>query len=183
MDPWTHYFLAPLLGGLACFAVLSLMLRTPLVGVFGDAPNHRTVHMVTIPRFGGLAILFSFLIFALFQFSGWLSTDKISVLPGLTLSAIFLALAGSWDDIRQIGFKAKFLLQFTLAGLLVFGLGHHFDTLSLFGFQFEMGGYGKVLSLIFLVGVMNAFNIIDGIDGLASGVSGFAFAAVALIAY
>ncbi len=180
------YFLAPLLGGMTCFALLSLFLRSPLVGIFGDAPNHRKVHVVTIPRFGGLALILSFLPVAMGLYSGWIFSDSAGstpVLPGLIVSAVFLAIAGSWDDIRQIGFKAKFLLQFALAGLLVFGLGYHFDTLSLFGLQFEMGGYGKLFSMVFLVAVMNAVNIIDGIDGLAAGVSACAFAAVALIAH
>jgi UDP-GlcNAc:undecaprenyl-phosphate GlcNAc-1-phosphate transferase len=55
--------------------------------------------------------------------------------------------------------------------------------LSLFGTTFSLGGMGIVISIFWLVGLMNAVNIIDGIDGLAASVALAGFAGVAALAF
>jgi UDP-GlcNAc:undecaprenyl-phosphate GlcNAc-1-phosphate transferase len=168
-----------------CAAFLRLMVRSPLARYFGDTPDHRKVHLHIIPRLGGLGMVLSFLvIFALRQFlpeAVWPRTaHPLSI--AVALVGIFMLGAGTLDDVRSLDFKLKFLFQFMMATAVVVVLGHKFETLAILNHRFVLHGFGPILSVFWIVAIMNAFNIIDGIDGLAGGVALCGFAAVAFIA-
>ncbi|MEO6096589.1 MAG: MraY family glycosyltransferase [Fibrobacteria bacterium] len=165
---------------------LWLILNSPVAKYFGDAPNHRKVHQYVIPRLGGLGMILGFLIILGLR----------SFVPGdfwprsgnyfsgaLLFVALFLAVTGTVDDVRPLNFKVKFLFQFVMASGIVFLLGHRFDNVSAFGHNFQLGSFGYLITVFWIVAVMNAFNIIDGIDGLAGAVAVCGFAAVAWMAY
>ncbi len=165
-------------------STIALLLRTPLRFHFGDAPDHRKVHQQIIPRLGGLGMILAF--FAVGILNHFLFKDALPLVSDrLTLTlgfvSLFLLATGSLDDIRPISFKTKFIFQFALSAAVVYYFGLHFDRLNLFGYTWELGYWGSVLSLFWIVGVMNAFNIIDGIDGLAGGVALCAFATLAIL--
>src|SRR5690606_18962256 len=101
----------------------------------------------------------------------------------LLFIALFLAAAGTLDDIYTLDFKPKFLLQFMMASGIVLVLGHQFGTFSLLGYQVDLDRVGPIATIFWIVAVMNAFNIIDGIDGLAGGVAVCGFAAAGFMAY
>ncbi len=178
--------IAPFSGFFLCSVALFLLLRSPLVRFFADAPDHRKVHLAVVPRFGGVAIILSFLALAASArfVPGYENFPALRrLLPSLAFSGFFLLAAGTLDDLRPVHFKVKFALQFALAGILVFALGNRFEAFSLLGHHFHLGGLGMVISLLWFVGLMNAFNMIDGIDGLAGGVALCGFTAVALVCY
>ncbi len=163
---------------------IALLLRSPLRYYFGDSPDHRKVHQQIIPRLGGLGIILALL--AVETVSHFLFSDAMPFASDrLTLVLLFLSLfliaSGSMDDIKPISFKLKFLFQFALAAVVVFYFGYDFERINLFGHTWELGVWGSILSLFWMVGVMNAFNIIDGIDGLAGGVALCAFATLAIL--
>jgi UDP-GlcNAc:undecaprenyl-phosphate/decaprenyl-phosphate GlcNAc-1-phosphate transferase len=165
---------------------LQLLVWSPIAKYFGDAPNHRKVHQTIVPRLGGLGIILAFMVvFCVRTFV----PDEVWPRSGnyfsgaLIFVALFLAVAGSLDDIRTLGFKSKFALQFTLATGVVVLLGHKFGTISLFGHMVQLEHFGPALTIFWMVAVMNAFNIIDGIDGLAGGVAICGFGAVGCMAY
>ena len=93
------------------------------------------------------------------------------VLGGATL--IFAL--GVYDDFRGADAKLKLVVQLTVAAGLYFG-GFRIGTLSLpFGGGWELPFWLSLpLTLLWIVGLTNAFNLIDGIDGLAAGASAFA---------
>jgi UDP-GlcNAc:undecaprenyl-phosphate GlcNAc-1-phosphate transferase len=162
------------------------LLRSPMVPLFGDKPDHRKVHQHVVPRLGGLGIILAFfLVFAL----RWQVPAEVWPRSGNQLSlallfiAVFLAGTGALDDIRNINFKVKFLFQFILAAGITVLLGHHFGRLSLFGHLLDLNRFGPMATVFWIVGVMNAFNIIDGIDGLAGGVAICGFVAAAVMSY
>jgi UDP-GlcNAc:undecaprenyl-phosphate/decaprenyl-phosphate GlcNAc-1-phosphate transferase len=165
---------------------LQLLVWSPIAKYFGDAPNHRKVHQTIVPRLGGLGIILAFMVvFCIRVFV----PDDVWPRSGnyfsgaLIFTALFLAFAGSLDDIRTLGFKSKFALQFTLATGVVVLLGHKFGTISIFGHMVQLAQFGPILTIFWMVAVMNAFNIIDGIDGLAGGVAICGFGAVGCMAY
>ena len=171
---------------LASAVSLSLLLRSPFAKFFGDAPNHRKVHQAIVPRLGGLGMIAGFLIvFGLRTYvplEAWpLSGNHFS--GALIFIAVFLALAGTLDDVHPLDFKPKFLLQFVMASGVVLLLGHQFGTISILGHRMELERFGPIATIFWIVAVMNAFNIIDGIDGLAGGVAISGFGAVGFLAY
>ncbi|MDQ3000971.1 MAG: undecaprenyl/decaprenyl-phosphate alpha-N-acetylglucosaminyl 1-phosphate transferase [Fibrobacterota bacterium] len=171
---------------LVCAVCLQLLMWSPIAKYFGDAPNHRKVHQTIVPRLGGLGIILAFLVVFCIR---TLVPDDLWPRSGnyfsgaLIFTALFLAVAGSLDDVRTLGFKTKFALQFTLATGVVVLLGHKFGAVSLFGHRVQLEQFGPILTIFWMVAVMNAFNIIDGIDGLAGGVAICGFGAVGCMAY
>jgi UDP-GlcNAc:undecaprenyl-phosphate GlcNAc-1-phosphate transferase len=165
---------------------LRVLVTSPLVKYFGDAPNHRKVHQQVVPRLGGLGMILGFIVMLGIRVfaPGELWPISGNYFSGaLLFIALFLSIAGTLDDVRPLDFKIKFVLQFMLAGGVVFLLGHHFGTISLFGHRLELEQFGPIATIFWMVAVMNAMNIIDGIDGLAGSVAVCGFAAVAFMAY
>jgi UDP-GlcNAc:undecaprenyl-phosphate GlcNAc-1-phosphate transferase len=84
---------------------------------------------------------------------------------------------GLIDDIKTkgLGFKRKFLIQILAAIIVIwFDIRLHFISPYMMAFA---------LSVVWIVGITNAFNIIDIMDGLSSGVAciaSFAFLLISL---
>jgi UDP-GlcNAc:undecaprenyl-phosphate GlcNAc-1-phosphate transferase len=163
--------------------LLGILIRTPLARHFADMPGHRKVHHTVIPRLGGTGIVLTFLILLTIAqvFELWDPSAKF--LLSIVFASLFLLISGTLDDVLTLGYKAKFLLQFLLAGVIVSVFGLSFENISLFGYEVPLYGMGMVLSIFWLVGLMNAVNIIDGIDGLAASVSLAGFVGVAALAF
>jgi UDP-GlcNAc:undecaprenyl-phosphate GlcNAc-1-phosphate transferase len=81
-----------------------------------------------------------------------------------------ILLLGIYDDLRGSGARLKFLFQI-LAALIVCALSGPVRAVSLpfFG-SFHLDMLAVPVTVLWIVGITNAFNLIDGIDGLASGV-------------
>jgi UDP-GlcNAc:undecaprenyl-phosphate GlcNAc-1-phosphate transferase len=171
---------------LVCSVTLQGLACSPFAKFFGDAPNHRKVHQTVIPRLGGLGMILALLIVLVMRtfVPGEIWPRSGNLFSGaLLFIALFLAAAGTLDDVRTLGFKAKFTLQFILATGVVVVLGHKFGTVAVFGHTLELNYFGSVASIFWIVAVMNAFNIIDGIDGLAGCAALCGFSVVAFMAY
>jgi len=164
--------------------LLGILVRSPLVKYFADEPDHRKVHQRPVPRLGGLAIVLVFLM-ALIGASISRFWAPFPILPLLSMLfvGLFLLLAGTLDDVLSLGYRAKFLLQFLLAGVVVCVFHMQFESFSILGHTLPLGGMGIVVSMFWMVAVMNALNIIDGIDGLAAGVSLCGFIGIGILAY
>jgi len=174
-----------LLAGAAALSILLLgiLIRTPLARHFADLPGHRKVHNTVIPRLGGTGIVLTFLVLLTIAqvFELWDPSAKF--LLSIVFASLFLLIAGTLDDVFTLGYKAKFLLQFLLAGVIVSVFGLSFEKVSLFGQEWPLYGMGMVVSIFWLVGLMNAVNIIDGIDVLAASVSLAGFVGVGALAF
>jgi len=144
-----------------------------------DRPDGwRKLHDAPVPRVGGVAVFVSFACCA-----ALLSAVRGTVLPhpGVgpghlhLLAACGLVVAvGLADDIRGVGPWTKLLGQ-TAAGLYLYAAGYQIAVLSnpLTGEAVSLGGLSLPLTLLWFVGVSNAFNLIDGLDGLAAGIGLF----------
>jgi UDP-GlcNAc:undecaprenyl-phosphate GlcNAc-1-phosphate transferase len=170
-------------------AALLTLVTTPLVRRYArklgmvDRPEARRVNKRVIARGGGIAIGFAFITVSLVmlglnQIAGLHFIDESKV--GLREAAALLggaALAvglGFLDDKYQLRARWQFLGQFVLAGLAV-GLGM---VVTLLNVPFAKGGslqldgvLASVITLIWIVGMINSMNFIDGLDGLSSGIA------------
>ena len=142
-----------------------------------DIPNERKVHNKPMPRLGGLAIFFSFLLgYILF---GEITSQMISILIG----GFILVVLGICDDIKPIKARYKLIGQLAAALVVVLYGNISLPTLSAFGLQIDFGIFGYPLAVIFIIAIINAINLIDGLDGLASGTCSIFFLAVSIIAF
>ncbi len=88
-----------------------------------------------------------------------------------TGGAVVLAL-GLLDDLRGVRARIKLLVQFAVAVFICLsGFVLEAFYIPLIG-EFSLSpDLGVVVSILWIVGLINAFNLIDGIDGLAAGVA------------
>ncbi|MBW7852382.1 MAG: undecaprenyl/decaprenyl-phosphate alpha-N-acetylglucosaminyl 1-phosphate transferase [Rhodospirillales bacterium] len=137
---------------------------------FLDAPNERSSHATPIPRSGGLAITLTAAvgIAALYV----LMDDSPIAEPyfiGFIVCNVVIVGVSLIDDLRELSFRAKLLAQCACAAV-VLSFGLVIDTLPvpLIGYL-DLAWVGYAVTLLWIVGLTNAFNFMDGLDGLAGG--------------
>lgn len=152
-----------------------------------DHPDARKLHPSATPRLGGLAIIFGFgfplMLLAGIPRAAELVSKNLAYLFAVLASGSLIVGLGVYDDLLGSDAPKKFMVQFAAAFILV-AFGFRFTSLSFGGYVFEVGWFGIVLSVIWIVGVINAMNFIDGMDSLATIVSitiALAFAIIGLI--
>lgn len=149
------------------FAFLGAGALTPLTIQIGhrlnlvDVPSERKLHVQPTPRLGGIAVYFGFV--------GSLLLN--SILPewmvGVLVAGSLLLIVGVMDDIRELPASVKLLAQLGATGVVI-STG---KVLTLF----PAGSIGDLANIVFtllwVVGITNAFNFFDGMDGLATGLA------------
>ena len=157
--------------------VRSLAFRVGAVDVPKDG---RRMHNHPIPRMGGLAIFFGFLLSVLV----FLPLSK--QYRGMLLGAVIIVILGIFDDIYALPAKPKFLVQIVAAlipathGVVI----QAFSNPNVFSDNpyWVLGNLSVPLTVLWIVAITNAVNLIDGLDGLANGVSAISATTVLVIA-
>ena len=128
-------------------------------------PGPGRVHTAPVVRFGGVAILPAALIALMLT-----STEPQSLL-GIAICAIAITVVGLTDDLFDLPALVKFAGQLVVAVTAVL-FGVQITVISNpFGGVIELNLLlGAVISIAWLIGMMNAVNLLDGLDGLAPGV-------------
>lgn len=160
---------------LAILSMVFSLILTPIVRNLAikvnavDIPkDNRRVHKRPIPLLGGIAIFLSFVIGIIFQKES-LNFQEIGIIIGATI----ITIGGILDDIREI--RPLYKLLFQLAGtiaLIAFGLRINYVTNPFTSSELflNIGLLSIPLTILWIIGVTNAFNLIDGLDGLSAGI-------------
>lgn len=124
-----------------------------------DEASGRKRHKDSVPPIGGWLLFAAFCItfFIVFEWS----------IPNLFIFLSFTGIftLGVYDDKKPLNASKKFLFQFIVAAMLVFGGQIHFASyISSYGINFY---FAQVICLVAVVFIINAFNLVDGINGLA----------------
>ena len=161
---------------LAIITALISIIATPLVKILAikvnaiDVPKDaRRVHTKPIPVMGGLAIYIAFVIGTIL-YNGILTTSQTGIIIGVTI----IVIGGIIDDIKELRPKYKLLIQVIAAiCLLISGVKITVVTNPFIESYpyLTMGWINIPVTIIWIVGVTNAFNLIDGLDGLAAGIA------------
>ncbi len=161
-----------LVGGVSLFCSLLL---TPYVarlltwmGVV-DKPSERRINKKPIPRGGGIAPIAAFFA-ALAVALGVLGIDiGIDAETRATLAGAVVALAfvGAIDDVFGLKPLLKLLGQIAVA-LIVYSAGISLRNILIFSVPDWLD---CIVTVGWIVVIVNAFNLVDGLDGLASGLA------------
>ncbi len=160
---------------MAASALIIAIGGTPLVryaalqlGIL-DQPSARKIHRAPVPLMGGAAIYVAFIA----ALTLWGERSYVNEVVGIFVGATLVSLVGALDDSRGVGSYFKLLFQVVAACILVFS-----------GVQVRLfdGFLDIILTLLWVVGVTNAFNLLDNMDGLSSGVATISAAFFTLLA-
>ncbi|MCM8813806.1 MAG: undecaprenyl/decaprenyl-phosphate alpha-N-acetylglucosaminyl 1-phosphate transferase [Candidatus Omnitrophica bacterium] len=163
---------AGVLSGVLTFFIRAIALRLRIF----DIPSPRKIHTRPVPTTGGLAIAAGFWLALAggypFVPAAWRLPPPLAV--GLGAASILVVILGIGDDLFDWGAWFKLFAQAGIAAILVFS-GFQINLISLpFGGSMAVGIAGIFLTMLWIVGMMNAINLLDGLDGLAAGVSAIA---------
>ncbi|MDA7979155.1 MAG: undecaprenyl/decaprenyl-phosphate alpha-N-acetylglucosaminyl 1-phosphate transferase [Pirellulales bacterium] len=149
-----------------------------------DAPDGlRKLHSRSVPLWGGVAVYVALLIgLTVGQWAGFgEGTGLAELATVLIFAAGFVCLIGCVDDSWDLNPRFKLLLQI-VAVLPIAAAGYAIDRVVIFGTPLELGWLGVPLTVLWLVGCINALNLLDGMDGLAATVGLSTAAMMAVIA-
>lgn len=151
--------LAPLLAGIVSTAIMFVLLRTRSLPL--DKPNERSLHVVPVPRTGGIAIVIGIVAAAL----------CLRGSPSLLVPAVALAIASYFDDRHALPAPVRLVMHLVAAGVFLWLVA---------------GSSGPALLIVLLFAIAwitNLYNFMDGSDGLAGGMAVIGFGAYGLAAW
>jgi UDP-GlcNAc:undecaprenyl-phosphate GlcNAc-1-phosphate transferase len=144
------------------------------------------------PQLGGLAILAGALVASAFWLPGTIHLPHTAgTLKGsggtvhtwaIAVGACVITLVGAIDDVFELPVVPKLVGQAGAALIAVDGGVKVTDVTLPFAGTLQFPHIGGFLTVLWLVGLMNAVNFSDGVDGLAAGlctIDGVAFAIIA----
>ena len=145
---------------------------------FVDKVNRRKIHRGAIPRIGGIGIALGtlFPLFLLYFYNNSVSHilfGSSSNVFVIIVGGLLISMLGLLDDIKGVGAKWKLAFQLALA-VAAWMNGFAITAVSMPWGIVQLGWLGFFFTVLWIVGIINAFNLIDGMDGLSSGISFFA---------
>jgi UDP-GlcNAc:undecaprenyl-phosphate GlcNAc-1-phosphate transferase len=149
---------------------------------FLDIPNERSSHIRATPRGGGMAIVAAFFAgMALIGLVDHGTSVQTRYFLGFLGAALVIAVFSVYDDFRSRSFKVKLAAQL-LAIFIALLCGIKIDVIDLPWLEkLHLGWWGYPLTLMWLLGLTNAYNFMDGLDGLAAGTAVIAAFFLAII--
>ena len=159
------------------WAILTTLVITPLAIKAAvrfqliDQPNSspHKIHQQPMPKAGGIAIGLAIVLVNLL--SGNLQSEAIRAIL-LASSVIFVF--GLWDDAYRLAPQWKLVGQI-LGTIILISQGVHIRMLG------SMTVLNIGLTLLWTIGITNAFNLVDSMDGLAAGLAAIASAFFMLV--
>jgi UDP-GlcNAc:undecaprenyl-phosphate/decaprenyl-phosphate GlcNAc-1-phosphate transferase len=212
-QPFTHHvsrsdFMTYALVFIAPLAVS--LLATPWAGRLAQRwgivarPGGRRQHEGVVPKLGGLSLLLAYLVGIGLIY--WLlppeTADDALRLRGVVLGSLLMAIGGFIDDRWELGPLPQFAFHFAAAGVAV----GHIIFIEVFtnplpadalwqmpplAWLVEVRGpeiwlwrpLALLVTLLWIVGMINTVNWLDGLDGLAAGVGTIAMGLFAWHSY
>jgi UDP-GlcNAc:undecaprenyl-phosphate GlcNAc-1-phosphate transferase len=129
-------------------------------------------HEKPVPRLGGLVLAIAFIAIELCialvypEYRAARTGRAVVLLASMAMFGL-----GFWDDLKPLGARKKLLGQVMIAlSVCFFGIGIQVLQVPFSERVVALGGWGVLVTVIWLVTLTNLINLIDGADGLAGGI-------------
>ena len=139
-----------------------------------DHPGDHKSHNAAVPYLGGVAIVTTFSLMVAIISLVWPPHSGLGELLVVLAAAVFLALVGFVDDMRQVSPLWRIVAE-VVAAVAIWSAGT--GVIVTTSEPLNMG-----LTVLWFVGITNAFNLLDNMDGLAAGIATIASLTVFAIA-
>jgi UDP-N-acetylmuramyl pentapeptide phosphotransferase/UDP-N-acetylglucosamine-1-phosphate transferase len=150
-----------------------------------DLPNRRSAHALPTARGGGAAIVITVAAGATAAAFRW-PNMAMPIMAGTLLPALVIGFVGVIDDMQPLRASLRLFIQIAVALAITWLLGP-LRSISIPGLpEIELGRAAWPVTVLWIVGLTNAFNFMDGIDGMAAlgaVVVGISFAVLALVCW
>lgn len=154
-------FLISLIFPLLCTPYLITYLEN--IGIV-DKPGKRRINTKNIPRMGGI------IIFSCYSIVTTCFYNNIFEIRWILIASLIIVLCGIIDDIIGVKWFYKFTIQFVSAYLIFITFRDQFSYITLLSVQLKKP-FDIIITIFFIVGILNSINLMDGLDGLVSGFS------------
>jgi UDP-GlcNAc:undecaprenyl-phosphate GlcNAc-1-phosphate transferase len=139
-----------------------------------DHPGGHKSHETAVPYLGGVSIVASFSLMVVGISLLRPPNGGMGELLVVLAAAVFLALVGLTDDVRQVSPLWRIVAEI-VAAVAIWSVGT--GVIVTTSEPVNMG-----LTLLWFVGITNAFNLLDNMDGLAAGIAAIASLTIFAIA-
>jgi UDP-N-acetylmuramyl pentapeptide phosphotransferase/UDP-N-acetylglucosamine-1-phosphate transferase len=146
-------------------------------------------HKIPVPRVGGLALAFAFLV--VIAFSALTANSLAAVNDSNNMFKLLLAgmpalIAGVWEVVtKAVSVAVRLLATFASALIACWLLGACLNRLDIWGFDviLQVAPIAIMLTAFAVAGVANSINIIDGFNGLAGSAAILILAGLGCVAW
>lgn len=165
-----EYLVTVLLAAIITYLVTPLVKDLAVKAGAVSAIRSRDVHLEPTPRWGGLAMWLSMaLTLVIVNYLPLVHKSFGPEATGIFLSGTLILLIGMVDDRFDLDPITKFAGQALAAGILLI-YGVQILWLPINGITTLPTNIGQLLTVLFVMVVINAINFVDGLDGLATGI-------------
>jgi UDP-GlcNAc:undecaprenyl-phosphate GlcNAc-1-phosphate transferase len=165
-----EYLVTVLLAAIITYLLTPLVRDLAIKAGAVTAIRSRDVHLEPTPRWGGLAMWLSMaLTLVIVNYLPLVHKSFGSEATGIFLSGTCILLLGLLDDRFDLDPITKFAGQALAAGILLI-YGVQILWLPINGITTLPTNIGQLLTILFVMVVINAINFVDGLDGLATGI-------------
>ena len=160
---WWEYWTVFLMTAISCTALTPLVIRYATRRDLLDQPGGDKSHEAAVPYLGGTAIIVTFVTAVLVVSAVWPPSGGRNELLTVLGLATVVSLVGFLDDLRPVSPLWRLIAEVVVA-VVVWSLG---TGVSVTGIE----SIDLALTILWFVGITNAFNLLDNMDGLAAGLS------------
>jgi len=165
-----EYLVTVLLAAVITYLITPLVRDLAIKAGAVTAIRSRDVHLEPTPRWGGLAMWLAMaLTLVIVNYLPLVHKSFGSDATGIFLSGTFILFLGLLDDRFDLDPITKFAGQALAAGILLI-YGVQILWLPINGITTLPTNIGQLLTVLFVMVVINAINFVDGLDGLATGI-------------
>ena len=158
-----EYWTVFLATAICCMTLTPLVIRYATSRDLLDQPGGHKSHEAAVPYLGGIAIVATFVTAVLVVSIVWPPSGGRNELLTVLGLATVVSIVGFVDDLRPVSPVWRLIVEIAVS-IIVWSMG---TGVSVTGIE----SLDLALTVLWFVGITNAFNLLDNMDGLAAGLS------------